>query len=155
MRHLFLSVAVLAGLSLGPTASTALAVTSEDLINLRANGLGDDILVALIESDGSRFELNASDIVALRRRGLSDRVILAMLVTARTPVPTAVPAATIVHVTQTVIHEIAEERVSSIPVFVPVPVYLVPLKPEKAPEPVFWGFGGRPRPDGWSSHQKR
>ena len=157
MRDL-LSAALLAGLLFGPAASPIWAVTTEDLINLSANGLGDDILVALIESDGSRFELGASDIISLRKRGLSDRVILAMVSTARTPVPVVAPAVPTIHITQTVINEIADarsERVVSVPVFVPVPVYLAPVKPEKTPEAVFWGFGGRPRPDGWSSRQKQ
>ena len=54
-------------------------VTAEELVHLRANGLGDEVLVALIESQGAVFQLAATDLLALRQRGLSDRVLAAML----------------------------------------------------------------------------
>jgi hypothetical protein len=66
------------------TASTAAAQTSiRDLVSLRAAGLSDDILIALIESDDSVFRLTADQVIDLRRQGLSERVILAMLATPR------------------------------------------------------------------------
>jgi hypothetical protein len=54
-------------------------VTAEELVHLRANGLGDEVLVALIESQGAVFQLAATDLLALRQRGLSDRVLASML----------------------------------------------------------------------------
>src|SRR5215467_7191414 len=78
-----LSVALLvAAVLLGPAACLAFSTTVEDLIKLKNNKVSDDVLIALIESDGSVFYLNADDIVALKQKGLSEKVILAMLATA-------------------------------------------------------------------------
>jgi hypothetical protein len=61
------------------------SVTVNDLVKLSAAGLGDDILVALIESHDTVFKLGADDVLALRERGLSQKVILAMIQTATRP----------------------------------------------------------------------
>ena len=61
------------------------SVTVNDLVKLSAAGLGDDILIALIESHDTVFKLSADDVLALRERGLSQKVILAMLQTALRP----------------------------------------------------------------------
>jgi hypothetical protein len=42
-------------LVVGPATTPAHAVTVADLINLRANGVSDDILVGLIQTDGTRI----------------------------------------------------------------------------------------------------
>jgi len=70
-------------LVIGPAATLAHAVTVADLINLRANGVSDEILIALIQNDGTVFKLSADDVLELRKRGLSDRVVLAMLLSGR------------------------------------------------------------------------
>lgn len=75
-----LSLATL--LLLGPAAGVAHAVTIPQLLALMHEGLSDDVLVALIETDGSTFQLTAADILSLHREGLSDKVILAMQKTA-------------------------------------------------------------------------
>jgi hypothetical protein len=80
MRHLLrvlLPLLVLAG----PLQGQASAVTIKELLEYKAK-LSDDILIALIESDGSVFHLSITDVAALRDQGLSERVILAMLKTA-------------------------------------------------------------------------
>jgi len=82
---------LVASLALGPAAGFAQAVTIADLVKLKDAGLTDDILVALIESDGSKFTLTANDIIEIRRQGLSERVILAMLKTAVSKVPAQAP----------------------------------------------------------------
>lgn len=61
------------------------ATTAEQLVALSRAGLDDEILIALIETDGSRFVLKAEDILELYRKGLSNRVIRAMQATARKP----------------------------------------------------------------------
>ena len=66
----------------GALPSFAAAATIQDLIKLKAAGLSDDILIALIESDGSIFHLKADDVIAIRKEGLSEKVIMAMLATA-------------------------------------------------------------------------
>jgi hypothetical protein len=92
MRHLtrvFLALAMLAG----PAAGVGYADSGiRDLLLLKDAGLSDDILIDLIQSDGSVFYLKAADIIDLHKQGLSDRVIRAMLATARKPAPPAVPA---------------------------------------------------------------
>ncbi len=70
----------------GPLAGRASAVTVQELLDFRGK-LSDDILIALIESDGSVFHLSISDVAKLRDQGLSERVILAMLKTAQKPMP--------------------------------------------------------------------
>jgi hypothetical protein len=152
-------------LLLGPAVSQAFAVSIRDLVELNRAGLGDAVLVALIETDGSRFTLNADDIRDLKSQGLSDAVIVAMIRTKRRAVtepppldePTAdqvyspAPPAVIVH--QTVVQkvEVQAPRHDYVqPVYVPVYI-AVPIKPVevKKEEPVYWGWGGKRRPDAW------
>lgn len=143
--------ALVAALLIGPLASALSATSVDDLVNLKANGLSDQVLIELIEIDGSSFQLTADDVIALHRRGLSDAVLRAMIRTGRQSMiapevaPPALPPAPAVVVV-------------SVPVSVAVPVYVpvaVPVvdhrsaRPVKAPEPVYWGFGGKLRPDAW------
>ncbi len=55
----------------------ALAVTPEELAALTRAGLGDEVLMALIESTGVDRVVDADRSVALKRAGVSDRVIAA------------------------------------------------------------------------------
>lgn len=80
--RLCLRILLASAIFIGPAASFAAAATVQDLVKLKAAGLSDDILIALIESDGSVFHLKADDVIAIRRDGLSEKVILAMLATA-------------------------------------------------------------------------
>jgi hypothetical protein len=77
----------------GPLAGRASAVTIKELLDYKGR-LSDDILIALIESDGSVFHLSISDVASLRDKGLSDRVIIAMLKTAHRNDPPPAPAST-------------------------------------------------------------
>lgn len=79
MPRLFLALALL----IGPAAGASQAADIRELLLLKDAGLSDDILVDLIQSDGSEFHLKAADIIDLHKKGLSDRVISAMLATAR------------------------------------------------------------------------
>lgn len=168
------SRALLAVLLLLGVASQASAVTARDLVMLSQAGLSDEVLVALIESDGSKFTLTADDILDLRRQGLSEQVIVAMLRTSRVaPEPAAArdgpgppldalqpqavqpeaaaPQPVVVNVTQQVEQrvEMAPERVETIYVPVAVPVVTHPIPKRPPPEPVYWGWGGKRRPDTW------
>ena len=91
MRHLtriLLALAILAG----PAAGVRRAASGiRDLLLLKEAGLSDDILIDLIQSDGSVFHLKAADIIDLHKQGLSDRVIRAMLATARKPAALGAP----------------------------------------------------------------
>ena len=156
------------GLAAGPLASSAAAVSVEELFSLKANGLSEEILVALIEADGSIFRLTPEDVLDLHKRGLSDKVILAMLATARPSAPQSVPARPvssepvierIVHVheppapaapsAQSIVQHV--EVSQGIPVYIPIAVPAVPARPEKPAPPEYWGFGGKLRPGSWKS----
>ncbi len=77
-------------LVLGPMQGRALAVTIQELLDFKGK-LSDDVLIALIESDGSVFHLSIGDVAALKEKGLSERVILAMLKTATKQQTTPAP----------------------------------------------------------------
>jgi hypothetical protein len=176
MRHVprLLVTLVSTALLVVSAAGTAWATSIEDLIKLKTNKVApvsDDVLIALIESDGSVFHLTADDIVPLRQKGLSERVIIAMMLTAKKappevdvvePLPldslqgpgkaVTQPTVPVVNVTQSNVQTVeqprqrSETRTAYIPVYVPV---AVPVVRQPAPEPVYWGFGGQRRPDTW------
>lgn len=165
-------------LLIGPAVANAYAVTIRDLIELSKEGVSDAILVALIETDGSRFKLTPDDIRSAKTQGLSDAVIVAMIRTRpvsapqRDAVVDSIPAAPQpdpepviapriivqappVNVSQTVTQRVEVQHERSrvqhvpvyVPVYVPVPVRPVEVKKE---EPVYWGWGGKRRPDAWA-----
>lgn len=72
MRALLAAVA-LAVASAGP----AQAVTPDELAALARAGLGDEVLLALIESTGVDQAVNATQSLSLRQAGVSERVIAA------------------------------------------------------------------------------
>jgi hypothetical protein len=86
-RAAALAVAACAVLLVGGTPDAAWAVSTRDLIELSKAGLGDEVLVALIEADGTIFNLDAPRILELRAAGVSERVITAMLKNASRPSP--------------------------------------------------------------------
>lgn len=136
-----------------------------DLVALHQAGLGDDVLVALIEAHNAVFNLGYVEIVDLRKQGLSERVLIKMIeAKAAPPQPRTVPERaqappTPVVVHQTVTQEVhvtaprAEPQYVRVPVYVPVAVG--PREPVKEPEPVYWGFGGKRRPDAWDEAPKK
>ena len=63
------------------------AVTIEDIIGLTHAGLSDEVLVALVETDGTVFTLTPNQLVQLKDAGVSERVIVTMLWQGRTPIP--------------------------------------------------------------------
>ena len=90
-RILSLALAVVAAGLL--TAGRAEALSVRDVIELSKAGLGDEVLMALIEVDPSIFAIDAPSLKQLKAAGVSDRVIVAMIKSGRTPRPEAVPAA--------------------------------------------------------------
>jgi hypothetical protein len=127
----------------GAFVQPASAVSVDDLLNLRARGLSDAVLVALIEADGSAFHLSASDIERLRARGLSDSVIVAMLeADKRAARPSArLPRRNDAPISSTTV-VVGQANVVVVPVVVAVPA--------KPAEPIYWGFGGNARPGSWT-----
>jgi hypothetical protein len=84
-RTLFACIAALA-----LTAGRADAITVRDVIELSKAGLGDSVLLALIEVDRSVFAIDTATLKHLKETGISDTVILAMIKSGReTPPPSA------------------------------------------------------------------
>jgi hypothetical protein len=126
MRRFLLIALVL--LSLAP--ARAEAVTVRDIIELSRAGLGDDVLLALIEVDRTVFAIDTQTITRLKQAGVSERVISAMIRSGRTrdieremqdqppvfvePPPPSPPVVVIDH----------HETVREVPVPVAVPVYV-------------------------------
>jgi hypothetical protein len=156
--------------------SEAAAVTLRDVVELTRAGLADDVIIALIEADGTIFSLNAQTVVQLRRDGVSERVIVAMLKSGRaTPVASqasdSAPAfqpdpAPDPPVPQVIVIDHHDElhrapQYVVVPQYVPVPVYIqtpvfVPTdhfasrgRTVRAPAPDTAGFFGRFVNDGW------
>src|SRR5690606_17281670 len=62
-----------------PQAARGGDLTVRDVIELHRAGLGDEVLIALIEVDGGPFALSQPDVLDLRAEGLSDAVIAALV----------------------------------------------------------------------------
>jgi ABC-type amino acid transport substrate-binding protein len=61
------------------TAGRAEALSVRDVIELSKAGLGEEVLLALIEVDPSIFAIDASTLKQLKGAGVPDRVIVAMI----------------------------------------------------------------------------
>jgi hypothetical protein len=169
---------------LGAAAVPAEALTTRDIIELSRAGLGEDVLLALIEVDGSVFAIDPATIKSLKDAGVSENVIVALVRSGRhnrtvqPPEPAAMPApvapAPEPHVVVVDHHEPQPEPVVvQVPVYVPVvqhsrhrrverpavdstfvpfqfgPPPFRPVVQQQPKEPVYWGFGGKLRPDAW------
>lgn len=166
MRPLLRTVVVVTLLAVPVTAAAQLQAPNQnlaarDLVALHQAGLGDEVLIALIESNYAVFNLGYVEIVELRKQGLSERVLIKMIESKTAPPPPraapereqTAPPPVVVH--QTVTQEVRveapraprEREYVQVPVYVPVPVR--PREPVKDPEPVYWGFNGQRRPDAW------
>jgi hypothetical protein len=175
MRRLLIVCAAVAVLA--PLRADALTV--RDVIELSRAGLGEETLLALIEVDPSVFPIDTATLKSLKAAGVSERVIVAMVHSARVrpePPPDFVPDAQFPAqpVTQpiepqvvVIDHHDAAPQVREFPVAVPVYIPVERHRRDrdgdddgrahhdgsrghgKAAEPVYWGFGGKLRPDAW------
>ena len=163
----FAAVCVAVGLALSPARADA--VTLREIVDLTKAGVGEEVLLALIEIDQRVFPIDPATIRALKEAGVSEKVIVAIVRSGRTrapqldvepvqvpydpPAPQPAPQVVVVERERPVVHEVG----------VPVPVY-VPVAVDrrsksarddrddhsrKAAEPVYWGWGGKRRPDAW------
>ena len=163
-------------------AARAEAVTVKDIIDLTKAGLGEEVLLALIEVDGGVFTINTATLTALKKAGVSERVIEAMVRSGRMgpPEPPVVVSAPAPEPPPPQVIVIEHDRPVVEQVAVPVPVYVPvfdgrhhprtrgfkvgpqpfdpspgfgaptpPLYQQKAQKPVYWGWGGKLRPDAW------
>ena len=180
------------------TAASAGAVTLKDIVDLTKAGLGDDVLLALIEVDGGVFDVDAATLTRLKTAGVSEKVIVALVRSGRVRPPEPQPLADVVADQQAAAVMPAEPTVTTVvrevgvpyPVYVGIPVatrsrhgrqgsnppavvrpsitapillqdaqqypqhytqhYLTDVPaPRKDEEPVYWGSGGKLRPDAW------
>lgn len=153
-------------------AAPAEAVSLRDLVDLSKQGLGDDLLIALVEAEKSVFHLSAADVKSLKEQGLSDRLLIHLLQTpslrpdlpsrlyiadAPAPAPASEPAPVVV---------IEHIETIAVPVYVPVPMHRAhrrpaerahddgrdsgeARRPSKRASAEYWGYGGTLRPDAW------
>lgn len=85
-------LALIAVLAIG--AGRADALTLRDLIELNRSGVGDQVLIALIEVDRGVFNIDTNTLKMLKEAGISDQVIVALIRSGRTqppPEPAPVP----------------------------------------------------------------
>ena len=83
MRRILLAVVTVFALGAG----RAEALTIRDVIELSKSGLGDAVLLALIEVDRSVFSIDTATLKQLKAAGVSDPVIVAMIKSGREPMP--------------------------------------------------------------------
>jgi hypothetical protein len=179
-------VLVLAALVL--LAGNAQALTIRDIIELTKAGLGDEVLLALIEVDRGVYAIDPATLKQLKAAGVSERVMVALVRAGRDipPEPVPMPVADDQSARQVVVidHRGDEppqvvERVREVPVAVPVyipvatvrrhrslgaavdnPAFIpfefgapagrtIDAREQRKSEPVYWGFGGKLRPDAW------
>jgi hypothetical protein len=166
MRLFVLAVAML----LAPLAlASAQTVTTRDIVELSKAGLDEKVLLALIEVHRPVFPVDTETLKGLKDAGVAPGVIIAMIKSGREAPPAPVPERVAEHSPpapapppQIVVVErerhYDEPRVRE--VAVPVPVYVpvrtrvrhdsVRPRPDLKPAaPVYWGFGGKLRPDAW------
>jgi hypothetical protein len=146
------------------TAVASEAVTLKEIIDLTKAGLGDDVLIALIEVDGGVFDIDAATLTRLKAAGVSEKVIVALVKSGRgRPAPQEAQTLTSVVAEQqapevryvegpstTIVHEIAVP----VPIYVGVPVavrgrhgrswdHLVPDRFTTTPPPISEPFQSR------------
>jgi hypothetical protein len=179
MRRLWLVGALVAAL-----AGSAEALTVRDIVELTRAGLGDEVLLALIEVDRGVYAIDKETLKQLKAAGVSDRVIVAMVRSGRevpvepAPAPAVDQQPVEAPAPQVVVIDHQPERIVEVPVPVAVPVFIPsrrsrhhatvdgtfdasnfvpfqtgppPNRPEQQQprEPVYWGWGGKLRPDAW------
>lgn len=64
-------------------------LTNDSVIKLVKAGMGDDVIVNMINSQPATFTLGTDDLIALKSGGASDKVISAMLLKGNAPAPAA------------------------------------------------------------------
>jgi hypothetical protein len=76
-------------------------LTNDSVLKLVKAGMGDDLIVNMVNTQPSSFSLTADDLIAMKTGGVSEKVIAAMVVKNSNPAPglvtSAVPVAGPVH----------------------------------------------------------
>jgi hypothetical protein len=113
---------LLAALLLSPHSAAAGDLTLRDVMELHRTGLGDELLIAVIDADGGPFRLSVGDIQDLKSDGLSERVIAALVRTGA-GAPLTTEGAEMVAGPATAYQDV----VPYVPVLVVVPTPVVPV----------------------------
>ena len=125
MRRLWLVGALVAAL-----AGSAEALTVRDIVELTRAGLGDEVLLALIEVDRGVYAIDKETLKQLKAAGVSDRVIVALVRSGREVPVEPVPAPAVdqqpveAPAPQVVVIDHQPERIVEVPVPVAVPVFI-------------------------------
>ena len=114
------------------SASRADALTIRDIVELTKAGLGEDVLMALIEVDRTVFAIDRETITSLKQAGVSERIIVAMIRSGRAPEPASVPEPSLRAAeparAEPVPQVIVVDREPRVEIReVPVPVYMTPI----------------------------
>jgi hypothetical protein len=173
MHSMKLLVIPIAAAFFSLTPVRADAITLKEIVQLSRAGLGDEVLLALIEVDQRVFAIDSDTLRMLKDQGVSERVIVALIRSGRLqPAPDALTAAApvpeppMMPEPQVVVieHErpVVQQVAVPVPIYVPVPVTSTRARrhigdrvtehdePRRRPaEPVYWGWGGKRRPDSW------
>ncbi len=88
MRTRVLVVGVLLWIS---TAVQLGAVSVRDIVELSRAGLGDEVILVLIDIDPVQYDLDAQRVLELKNAGVSERVLAAMLRSGRSAPPVVTP----------------------------------------------------------------
>ena len=73
------------------TAVQVGAVSVRDIVELSRAGLGDEVILALIDIDPVQYDLDAQRVLELKNAGVSERVLAAMLRSGRSAPPVVTP----------------------------------------------------------------
>ena len=124
MRRRVLGVVMVGLLAAG---SAAEALTVRDIVELSRAGLGEEVLIALIDVDRGVYAIDTATLKMLKEAGVSERVIVAMVRSGRERPPVPEPPPPVVEQpepppAQVVVIERAVPEVQQ--VVVPVPVYV-------------------------------
>lgn len=191
------TAAALATVALLAAAPAAEALTTKEIIELARAGLGEEVLLALIDVEGGVYAIDPASIKSLKEAGVSERVIVAMVRSGRErplppePQPVVEPPVEQAPQPQVIVIERSapEVREVMVPVYVAVapfhsrvrrgdvvgrgdvgvrspyePATFLPFQSAPPPvkpvavepkHPVYWGFGGKLRPDAWGQKPDR
>jgi len=92
MRLRSLAVVLLLSILCGATCALAQeALTNASIEKMAKAGLGDDVIVSMIQSQPGHYELTPDTLISLKKGGISEKVLAAMA--AKNAAPAAAPAA--------------------------------------------------------------
>lgn len=101
-------------LALAPAAPlSAQTLTTRDIVELTKAGLGEDILLALIEVNRSVFPVDRATLTSLKSAGVSPNVIVAMVRSGREELPPPAPVSPPIvhHDSVSVVHDAVHDNV--------------------------------------------